>query len=68
MLGGLICPFNGYHMGVTAENIAEMYGITREEQDEMAVLSHQRACRAIKSLFKDEIVPIEIKTKKGTKI
>ena len=69
MLGGLICPWNGYHMGVTAENIAEMYGITREEQDELAVLSNKRACRAIQEgLFKDEIVPIEIKTKKGLKI
>ena len=67
MLGGLICPFNGYHMGVTAENIAEMYGITREEQDELAVMSNKRACKAIKEgLFKDEIVPIEIKSKKGT--
>ena len=69
MLGGLICPWNGYHMGVTAENIAEMYGISREEQDEYAVLSNQRACKAIKEgLFKDEIVPVEVKTKKGTKI
>jgi len=69
MLGGLICPWNGYHMGVTAENIADMYGITREEQDELALLSHQRACKAIKAgLFKDEIVPVEIKTKKGTRI
>lgn len=69
MLGGLICPWNGYHMGVTAENIAEMYGITREEQDEYAVRSHKNACHAIKQgWFKDEIVPVEIKTKKGVKI
>lgn len=68
MLGGLICPWNGYHMGVTAENIAEMYGITREEQDEYAVRSHRNACKAIKDgLFKDEIVPVEIKTRKGVK-
>ncbi|MGE5379667.1 MAG: thiolase family protein [Methylocystaceae bacterium] len=69
MLGGLICPWNGYHMGVTAENIAAMYGITREEQDELALLSHQRACHAIaQGWFKDEIVPVEIKTRKGVKI
>jgi acetyl-CoA C-acetyltransferase len=69
MLGGLMCPWNGYHMGVTAENIAEMYGITREEQDEYAVLSNQRACKAIKEgWFKDEIVPVEIKTRKGIKV
>lgn len=66
MIGGLICAFEGYHMGVTAENIAEMYNISREEQDEYSLLSHQRACQAIKDgLFKDEIVPVEIKTKKG---
>jgi len=69
MKGGLICEFEGYHMGVTAENIAEQYGITREEQDEFAVMSHQRACHAIaQGWFKDEIVPIEIKTRKGTTI
>jgi acetyl-CoA C-acetyltransferase len=69
MLGGLICPWNGYHMGVTAENIAEMYSITREEQDEYAVRSHKNAYKAInEGLFKDEIVPVEIKTRKGVKI
>jgi acetyl-CoA C-acetyltransferase len=69
MLGGLICPFEGYHMGITAENIAEMYNITREQQDEYALLSHQRACKAIEDgLFKDEIIPVEIKTRKGVKI
>lgn len=69
MVGGLMCPWNGYHMGVTAENIAEMYGISREEQDEYAVLSNQRACKAIQEgWFKDEIVPVEIKTKKGIKL
>lgn len=63
---GLIDPFNDYHMGVTAENLARMYKITREEQDELALLSHQRACQAIKeNKFKDEIIPVEIKTKKG---
>lgn len=69
MLGGLICPFEGYHMGITAENIAEMYGITREQQDEYALLSHQRACKAITDgLFKDEIIPVEVKIKKGIQI
>lgn len=69
MKGGLICEFMGYHMGVTAENIAEQYGITRREQDEFALLSHQRACHAIaQGWFKDEIVPIEIKTRKGTTV
>lgn len=69
MLGGLICAFEDYHMGVTAENIAELYNITREQQDEYALLSHQRACKAIADgLFTDEIIPVEIKTRKGTQI
>lgn len=56
----------GYHMGVTAENVADMYKITREEQDELAVLSQQRASAAIAAgKFKEEIVPVEIETKKG---
>ena len=63
----LIDPTMGYHMGVTAENLAEKYNITKEEQDELAVLSHSRAIAAItEGKFKDEIVPIEIKTRKGT--
>ncbi|MDD3895220.1 MAG: thiolase family protein, partial [Syntrophomonadaceae bacterium] len=54
------------HMGITAENIAEKYGITREECDELALASHQRATRAVQDgTFKREIVPVEIKTKKG---
>lgn len=66
MVGGLIDPWNDYHMGITAENIAEKYNISREEQDELALLSHQRACNAIaKGLFKDEIVPVEVTSKKG---
>ena len=65
----LIDAFNHYHMGITAENLAERYGISREEQDQLALLSHERACRAIKDeKFNHEIVPIEIKTKKETKI
>lgn len=63
----LIDAFNNYHQGITAENLAEKYNITRQEQDELALLSHQRACRAIKDgSFKEEIIPIEVKTKKGT--
>lgn len=63
---GLMEGFYGYHMGNTAENIATKYGITREEQDKMALLSHQRALAAIKSgKFKDEIVPVSIPQKKG---
>lgn len=62
----LICAFEHYHMGVTAENIAEQWGITREEQDEFACRSQNRAEAAIKSgRFKDEIVPVTVKTKKG---
>lgn len=56
------------HMGLTAENIAEKYGITREECDQLALLSHQRATRANQDgTFEREIVPIEIKSKKGSK-
>ncbi|MBP1760404.1 MAG: acetyl-CoA acetyltransferase [Firmicutes bacterium] len=62
----LFDAFYDYHMGVTAENLAEQYGISREEQDELSLLSHQRAIQAIKEgKFKEEIVPVEVKTKKG---
>ena len=64
---GLICALAGGHMGLTAENVAEKYGITRAECDELAVLSHNRAAQAIfEGRFKREIVPVNIKTKKGT--
>ncbi len=63
---GLWESFYGYHMGNTAENIAEKYGISREEQDEVGALSHQRALAAINNgLFKDEIVPVVMPQKKG---
>ena len=66
---GVFDVFNQYHMGVTAENIAEKYGITREMQDEIALASQQKAAAAIASgRFKDEIVPIEVKVKKNTVI
>jgi acetyl-CoA C-acetyltransferase len=63
---GLFEIFYGYHMGLTAENIAEKYGISRKEQDEFGLLSHQRARTAIKNgIFKEEIVPVVIPQKKG---
>ena len=63
---GLYEIFYGYHMGVTAENIAAMYAISRQEQDELGVLSHTRARTAIKEgLFAREIAPVVIKTRKG---
>ncbi|MFH1481276.1 MAG: acetyl-CoA C-acetyltransferase, partial [Pseudomonadota bacterium] len=63
---GLFEIFYGYHMGITAENIAEHYGISRREQDELGALSHQRARKAIvDGLFKDEIVPVVIPQRKG---
>ncbi|MDD3890220.1 MAG: thiolase family protein [Syntrophomonadaceae bacterium] len=62
----LYCSFTGGHMGLTAENVAEKYDITREECDELALISHQRATRAVREgTFKREIVPVEIKGRKG---
>lgn len=67
MLGALHDPFEGIHMGVTAENVAERCGIGREEQDALAVQSHHRAAAAVAAgYFKEQIVPVEIKTRKGT--
>lgn len=66
---GLWDAFNGYHMGITAENVAEQWGLTREELDEFSVISQNRAEEAIKAgKFKDEIVPVEIPQKKGDPI
>ena len=66
VLDGVWEIFYGYHMGVTAENIAAKYGITREEQDKFGRLSHQRARQAIKDgICKEEIVPVVIPQKKG---
>ncbi|MFZ0135020.1 MAG: acetyl-CoA C-acetyltransferase [Desulfobacterales bacterium] len=63
---GLYEIFYGYHMGLTAENIAALYDIGRREQDELGVLSHNRARQAIKDgLFSQEIVPVVIKSRKG---
>ena len=67
MVGALTDPFDTVHMGITAENIAEQWKISREQQDEFAVESHRRAMNAIeKGYFKDQILPIEMKTRKGT--
>ncbi|EFK08019.1 acetyl-CoA C-acetyltransferase [delta proteobacterium NaphS2] len=65
VMDGLFEIFYGYHMGLTAENIAEKYGISREEQDELGAMSHQRARKAIaEGLFKDEIAPVVIPQRK----
>ena len=66
---GLTDAFSGLHMGITAENIAEKYNISREEQDEFALESQKRAIAAVDGgKFKDEIVPIEYKVKKEVKV
>jgi acetyl-CoA C-acetyltransferase len=63
---GLWDAFNGYHMGVTAENVAQQWQITREQQDQFALASQQKAEAAMKAgRFKDEIVPVVIETRKG---
>jgi acetyl-CoA C-acetyltransferase len=66
MVGALHDPFDVVHMGVTAENVAAKWGITREEQDQLAVESHRRAANATKAgYFKSQILPIEVKGRKG---
>jgi acetyl-CoA C-acetyltransferase len=66
MLGALHDPFETIHMGVTAENVAARCSISREDQDALAVESHKRAAQAIaQGYFKDQIVPVEVKTRKG---
>ena len=67
MVGALTDPFDKVHMGITAENIAEKWNISRQEQDQLAVESHRRAAAAWESnAFESQIVPYEIKTRKGT--
>ena len=69
MMGALTCPVGDTHMGVTAENLAEKYAISREQQDELAVESHRRAQRAIEEKrFDGQILPIELKTRKGVTV
>ncbi|MCQ6277994.1 acetyl-CoA C-acetyltransferase [Bacillus sp. EB600] len=66
---GLWCAFNDYHMGITAENVAEKYEITREQQDEFSAWSQQKAVQAIEDgKFKDEIIPVVIPQRKGDPI
>jgi acetyl-CoA C-acetyltransferase len=66
MVGALTDPFDTVHMGITAENVAAKWGISREEQDSFALQSQQRAARAIaEGRFKGQIVPVEIKSRKG---
>ena len=69
VLDGLYETFYGYHMGITAENIAARYGISRRDQDELSVLSHSRAGKAVRDgLFSREIVPVMIADRKGERI
>ncbi len=66
---GLYEIFYGYHMGVTAENIAALYGISREDQDALSLLSHQRSRKAIDlGLFDEEIIPVTVRSRKGETI
>jgi acetyl-CoA C-acetyltransferase len=67
MVSALTCPFNHIHMGLTAENVAEKYGVSREDQDAYAVEGHRRAQRAIENgHFASQILPVELKSRKGT--
>jgi acetyl-CoA C-acetyltransferase len=69
MVGALTDPFETVHMGITAENIAEKWKISRDQQDEFSVESHRRALNAIeKGYFKEQILPVELKTRKGTTV
>src|SRR5581483_7001984 len=66
LVGALTDPFDEVHMGVTAENVARKFGISRGDQDELAVESHRRALNAAQSgRFKEQIIPIQLKTKYG---
>ncbi|MGB0238051.1 MAG: beta-ketothiolase BktB [Cycloclasticus sp.] len=69
MISGLTDPFGAGHMGMTAENLADKYNISREDQDALAVTSHQNAARAqTEGRFDSQIVPVEIKTRKGVTV
>ncbi len=66
-VGALTDPFDDCHMGVTAENVAEKWGVSREDQDALAVESHRRAAAATEAgYFTEQVVPVEVKTRKGT--
>jgi acetyl-CoA C-acetyltransferase len=67
MVGALTDPFDDCHMGVTAENVAQDFGVSREDQDTLAAESHHRAAAATEAgYFKEQITPVEVKGKKGT--
>ena len=69
MVAALNCPIELYHMGVTAENVAEKWDVTRDDQDALALSSHRRAQNAIENgHFRDQILPIELKSRKGTTV
>jgi acetyl-CoA C-acetyltransferase len=69
MVGALTDPFDDCHMGVTAENVAGKWGVSREDQDALAVESHRRAAAATEQgYFKEQILPIELKSRKGTTV
>jgi len=69
MVGALSDPFEGMHMGVTAENVAAQYSLSRDDQDSLSLESHKRAANAIaQGWFKEQILPIEIKERKGTRV
>jgi len=69
MVGALTCPVDDTHMGITAENVADEWQVSREQQDELALISHQRAEFAIKDKrFVEQILPIELKTRKGVTV
>jgi len=69
MTGALTCPFEDTHMGITAENVAAQWDITREQQDELAASSHNRAEQAInEGRFKEQILPVELKSRKGVTV
>jgi len=67
--GGLTDPFDDYPMGITAENVAAKWGVSRDEQDALAVESHRRAFRAAAAgYFKEQMLPVEVKTRKGSTV
>lgn len=67
LVGALTDPFDEVHMGITAENVARKWGISRQDQDELAVESHRRAnCANLTGRFKGQIVPVELKSRKGS--
>lgn len=69
MMGALTCPIGDTHMGITAENLADKYSLSREQQDELAAESHRRAQRAVEeNRFDGQILPVELKTRKGVTV